>query len=112
MNPDLHRAVANAGLPLKNIRSRAKPWFSSDSEPFSTLLELNLEQEIRKAGGAAEDGLIVDGEVMATTIMRGALQVSDLKFEVIRTIFSFRYRSHLWVSSPHNLGSTFGQSSR
>jgi len=61
-------------LPLKNIRSRAKPWFDSEKEPFSTLLELNIEESIKKAGGAAEEGLIVDGEVMACAIMRGALQ--------------------------------------
>ncbi len=74
INPAVHTAVKNAGLPLRNIRSRAKPWFES-KEPFSTLLELNLEECIKKTGGAAEEGLIVDGEVMATSIMRGTLQV-------------------------------------
>jgi len=73
INPELQRLTANASLPLQNIRSRAKPWSETD-EPFSTLLELNLPNEIRRAGGAAETELIVDGEVMAFSIMRGALQ--------------------------------------
>ena len=75
INPEVHRAVANAGLPLKQIRSRTKPWFQSD-KTFETLLELNIEENIRKAGGAAEELLIVDGEVMASAIMKKALQVS------------------------------------
>lgn len=76
INPALQRACADAALPLTAIRSRAKPWFdNADSGPFSTLLELNIEDEIRKAGGDAERELIgEDGEVMAYTIMRGALQ--------------------------------------
>ncbi len=101
MNPELHRAVANAGLPLRNIRSRAKPWFSG-SEPFSTLLELNLEQEIKKAGGEAEEGLIIDGEVMATTIMRGALQVSEGNFEIMRitcVFYANMYVMNLFIVS-------------
>lgn len=73
INPELQRATARASLPLRNVRSRAKPWFETD-EPFSTLLELNLPEQIRKAGGVAESELIVDGEVMAYSIMRGALQ--------------------------------------
>lgn len=74
INPSVHKKVANAALPLKNIRSRAKPWFESSKNPYSTLLELNIEESIKKVGGATEEGLIVDGEVMACTIMRGALQ--------------------------------------
>lgn len=73
INPDVHRAVANAGLPLKQIKSRCKPWFRSES-PFATLLELNLEESIKIAGGSAEEELIIDGEVQACAIMRGALQ--------------------------------------
>eukprot|EP00979_Chaetoceros_neogracilis_P008545 scaffold1904_cov280-Chaetoceros_neogracile.AAC.7 len=73
INPDLHRAVTNAGLPLKQIRSRCKPWFKSE-KPFATLLEMNLEENIKIAGGAAEEELIVDGKVQACAIMRGALQ--------------------------------------
>lgn len=74
INPNLHRAVVDAALPLTNIRSRIKPWFGDDN--FATLLELNLEQIIKKTGGDVEKELIVDGEVMAYTIMRGALQVN------------------------------------
>lgn len=74
INPQVYRSVADTGLPLKKIKSRAKPWFGD--EPYSTLLELDIEKEIKKSGGQVEEGLIVDGEVMATTIMRSALQVS------------------------------------
>jgi len=73
INPDLQRAVVRSSLPLRNIRSRAKPWSESD-KPFSTLLELNLADTFRNGGVDAEENLIVDGEIMAFTIMRGALQ--------------------------------------
>lgn len=73
MNEDLYRKIADAGLPLRNIKSRAKPWFET-KEAYSTLLEMNIEENIRIAGGEAEESLIVDGEVMACAIMRGALQ--------------------------------------
>ena len=78
INPDLQQATAKASLPLRKIRSRAKPWFdkkNNNKESFSTLLELDIEQEIKNVGGETEEQLIVDGEVMAYTIMRGALQV-------------------------------------
>lgn len=89
INPKLQTAVAEAALPLKKIRSRTKPWnplsflssltkTSKDEDKndssFSTLLEFDLEQIIRDAGGDVEKELIVDGNVMAYTIMRGALQ--------------------------------------
>jgi len=73
MNDDLYRKIADAGLPLRNIKSRAKPWFDT-KESYSTLLEMNIEENIRIAGGEAEESLIVDGDVMACAIMRGALQ--------------------------------------
>lgn len=73
MNEDLYRKIADAGLPLRNIKSRTKPWFQTE-ESYSTLLEMNIEENIRIAGGEAEESLIVDGEVMACAIMRGALQ--------------------------------------
>lgn len=73
INPVVHRAVADASLPLKRIASRTKPWFGD--KPFDTLLTLPIEEAIRSVGGRAEEELIVDGEVMAYTIMRGALQV-------------------------------------
>ena len=77
INPELHGKVVRAALPLKDIRSRAKPWFQSggsNGNPFSTLLEINLESAIKNTGGDVEKALIVDGEVQAFTIMRGALQ--------------------------------------
>ena len=74
INPKLQWAVTKASLPLKSIRSRAKPWFD-ENKAYSTLLELDVEEAIRKTGGETEEQLIVDGEVMAYTIMRGALQV-------------------------------------
>lgn len=76
INPDLQKKVASAALPLTHIRSRTKPWFESKN-PFSTLLEMNIEENIKIAGGVTEEELIVDGEVMACAIMRGTLQVSQ-----------------------------------
>jgi hypothetical protein len=74
INPSVQRAVADAALPLKCIRSRTKPWFQGDNQ-FDTLLEFPLEETIRKVGGKVEEELIIDGEVMAYTILRGAMQV-------------------------------------
>ena len=49
ISPELHGKVVRAALPLRNIRSRAKPWFRSGTatNPFSTLLEINLESAIK-----------------------------------------------------------------
>ena len=76
INPNLHDKVIRAATPLSNIRARAKPWIESETgkSPFSTLLEINLEETIKRAGGDTEKALIVDGKVQAFTIMRGALQ--------------------------------------
>ena len=74
INPTLHDKVIRAALPLSNIRSRATPWAEDASESYSTLLEINLEDAIRRAGGDVERELIIDGEVQAYTIMRGVLQ--------------------------------------
>ena len=81
INPQLQSAVAQASLPLKSIRSRAKPWFDT-KESYSTLLELDVEEAIRQTGGETEEQLIVDGEVMAYTIMRGALQVCIIFMQI------------------------------
>lgn len=80
INPKLFTAVKEASLPLKKIRSRTKPWFGDDNtkngggKAFDTLLELDLKNVIQQTGGDVEKELIVNGEVMAYTIMRGALQ--------------------------------------
>lgn len=73
INPTVQRAVADASLPLKLIASRTKPWFG-DKE-YDTLLTLPIDETFRTAGGRVTEELVVDGEVMAYTIMRGALQV-------------------------------------
>jgi len=73
INSDLFDAVKEASLPLKKIKSRTKPWFGN--KKFATLLELDIKDIIQQTGGTAEEELIVDGQVMAFTIMRGALQV-------------------------------------
>lgn len=78
INPKLHSAVASAALPLSHVRSRAKPWLELEDTkhepPFSTLLELDLEQSVRQAGGLIEEALVIDGTAQFYTIMRGALQ--------------------------------------
>jgi hypothetical protein len=73
INPTVQRAVADASLPLKLIASRTKPWIGDKN--FETLLTIPLEETIRAEGGRIAEELIVDGEVMAYAIMRGALQV-------------------------------------
>jgi hypothetical protein len=77
INPAVQRAVADAGMPLEQISSRTKPWFGGGSKPFDTLLTLPIADAIRSVGGRVQDELIIEGEVMAYTIMRGALQVRE-----------------------------------
>lgn len=74
INPKVQRAVADAALPMKAIRTRSRRWQEGE-DGFDTLLELELEETVRQAGGKAAEELIVDGEVMFYAIMRGALQV-------------------------------------
>lgn len=80
INPNVQRAVVNAALPMKAIRTRSRRWWQEGEDGFDTLLELELEETVRQAGGKAAEELIVDGEVMFYTIMRGALQVRTFSF--------------------------------
>lgn len=75
INPEVQRAVAAAGLPMKAIRTRTRRW--NEETGYDTLLELDLEDTVRREGGRVEEELIVDGEPMFSSIMRGALQVSS-----------------------------------
>lgn len=72
IRPSLQQAVIDAGQPLEMVRSRAKPW--SPNKPFETLLELSFRESIEKIGGYTEETLIQNGQVLWTSIMRGALQ--------------------------------------
>ena len=71
INPAVQRAVMEAGLPVTGVQSRAKPW-NPEKNPFDTLLQLDLRQVVEKAG--AQDELIQNGDLLWTSIMRGALQ--------------------------------------
>lgn len=70
INPEVQKAVMDAGLPMTAVRSRAKAWKPEDM--FDTLLQLDLRQVIEKAG--ATDMLVKDDDLLWTSIMRGALQ--------------------------------------
>jgi len=80
INPQVHKAVAEASLPLKKVRSRAKPWFESGflspppTAPFSQLLELDIEEAVKATGGDVQDQLILNGNLQCFTMMRGTLQ--------------------------------------
>jgi hypothetical protein len=73
INPIVQKAVADASLPLKLITSTTKPWFGD--QEYDTLFTLPIDETFRTAGGRVTEELVVDGEVMAYAIMRGALQV-------------------------------------
>ena len=81
INPKVQRAVADASLPLTLISSRTKPWFrigipnKEHTGDYTTLLTIPIENAIREAGGKVTEELLVGSEIMAYTIMRGALQV-------------------------------------
>ena len=89
INPSLQKKVADSALPLTKIRSRATPWSplsfvssliyskgskNNNNDDFSTLLEFDIEQLIRKAGGEIEKELMISSNVMSYAIMRGTLQ--------------------------------------
>lgn len=90
INPAVMRAVMEAGMPAKQVRSRSKSWAENganvndknnvnvnvnDPTPFETLLELDLAKTVRAAGGGAADELILeDGQLLWYSIMRGTLQ--------------------------------------
>lgn len=74
INSDLQTKVMEAGLPAKKVESRAKAWKNPSSTAYDTLLQLNLEDLVKNAGGAVTDGLVQNGEVLWYSIMRGALQ--------------------------------------
>ena len=71
---NLQTKVMEAGLPAKKVESRAKAWKDPSSTTYDTLLQLNLEDLVKNAGGAVTEGLVQDGEVLWYSIMRGALQ--------------------------------------
>jgi hypothetical protein len=72
INPDVQKAVMNAGVPIADIRGKNKAWFGESST--DTLWDYSIEKLIRDAGGDAEEQLIVDGQVQWFGVMRGALQ--------------------------------------
>jgi hypothetical protein len=89
INPTVHRAVADAALPLQKIESRSKPWFPTldKNNPHNSdpRLSLTVLDAIQSEGGRVEKELIIDGEVMSYAIMRGALQVRTHMIEYIHT---------------------------
>lgn len=76
INPAVMHAVMDAGMPATQVRSRSKSWSEdTDANPFETLLELDLAKTVRAAGGGAADELILeDGQLLWYSIMRGTLQ--------------------------------------
>ncbi|KAL7532967.1 hypothetical protein ACHAXR_004961, partial [Thalassiosira sp. AJA248-18] len=89
ISPALQRSVSEASLPLERVVSKCRPWFGSDEMGWK-ILELDIQELIReKAAAAAQqevdegqsqsrDGqcelVTEEGEVLAYTILRGALQ--------------------------------------
>ena len=89
ISSSLYRQVADAGLPLKKLTSRCRPWFGSNLdngvEQGWKLLEMDIQNAIRENASAKrqkdeETGNnsykleTEDGEVVAYTILRGTLQ--------------------------------------
>ncbi|CAB9496914.1 Salicylate hydroxylase [Seminavis robusta] len=74
INKDLQKAVMDAGLPQRQVESRTKSWENPSPSTYSTLLKFDLDDVVRKAGGAVTAGLVQDDNVLWYAIMRGALQ--------------------------------------
>jgi len=92
INPDLQKKIVMSALPLLKVRSRAKPrdwqwpWEKllddlrgptaqvTAPSSYQTLLELDLKEAFSSAQAETRDQLIVDGQVMSYSLLRGALQ--------------------------------------
>ena len=75
INPDVQKAVIEAGLPQEKVQSRAKAW--NENDPFDVLFERNLPETVMKKGGDVAKNLIdKDNNLLWISIMRGALQES------------------------------------
>jgi len=77
IDASLQRAVIEAGQTLEAIRSRSKSW-DPDKRRYETLLELPLRKVISESGSENTRSALLpdgsDGQVLWTSIMRGALQ--------------------------------------
>ena len=74
IDKDLQKKVMEAGLPAKSVESRSKAWKNPSSTTYDTLLQLDLEEVVKNAGGAVTENLVQDGKLLWYSIMRGALQ--------------------------------------
>lgn len=103
MNPEVQRAVLDAGLPVSRIESRSKPW--SSSKPFEDLLQLDLKETVTRAGGDVSESLMKDGELLWCAIMRGCLQESLWKTLPNRTRRKMQFNKSLINIEPQADGS-------
>jgi hypothetical protein len=74
-NKSLQKAVMEAGLPLKEVESRAKAWQDPSPSTYSTLLKLDLDKVVRNSGDEGSAALVQDDKLLWYAIQRGALQV-------------------------------------
>ena len=77
-NKSLQKAIMEAGIPMKEVESRAKAWQDPSPSTYSTLLKLDLDKLVRNAGGEASAALVQDDKIMWYAILRGALQVGEV----------------------------------
>jgi salicylate hydroxylase len=89
ISPNLYRQIADAGLPLKSLTSKCRPWFGSNIdngvEQGWKLLELDIQKALRDDAASRNQRdeenrtnsyklVTEEGEVVAYTILRGTLQ--------------------------------------
>jgi salicylate hydroxylase len=103
INGKVQRAVLDAGLPVSHIKSCSKPW--SSSKPFEVLLQLDLEDIVKKAGGEISQNLIQDGELLWSAIMRGCLQDTLWKTLPSATRRGVKFNKALIDMKPQSDGS-------
>lgn len=105
INPKVQRAVSDAGLPVSRIQSCSKTWFDDSSKPYEELLQLDLMNIVKQAGGDVSQSLIENGELLWSAIMRGCLQDTLYKTLPSATRRSIKFNKVLTDIVPQSDGS-------
>ena len=73
INEDVQQAVMDAAVPIGTLSGRHKSWSLEPTE--EKLWDIDVKNMFRRAGGRAEEEIIVNDNLLWYAIMRGALQV-------------------------------------
>jgi salicylate hydroxylase len=112
INPQLQEAVYAAGLPQVRVQSRSQPWWDT-GKVYDTLLELDLKQTVKSAGGDIASSLLSASDVTKSpppqqqrlwwiSIMRGALQRVLLDTLPSNSVWKLQFQKKLAKLEPRD----------